>query len=218
MATAKLLQSCPTLCDPIEGSPSGSTVPGIFQARTLERVAISFSNAWKWKVKVKLLSRVRLLGTPWTAAYQAPPSMGFSRQEYWSGLPLPSPRRPLWCLNILEELESCRSSIAVPQGGYIFVLKFYCNSPFYPLIKFCWSYCNHLLTSVFVSILSPSVNVKVLVTQLCQTLCDPINCSLTVSSVYGGLQARITEHQHMPMWCCCCSLAAHFRIFFSKLY
>ena len=126
-----------------------------------------------------------------------------------------------WCsrnLALSLELESCRSSIAVPQGGYIFVLKFYCNSPFYPLIKFCWSCCNHLLTSVFVSILSPSVNVKVLVTQLCQTLCDPINCSLTVSSVYGGLQARITEHQHMPMWCCCCSLAAHFRIFFSKLY
>ena len=56
-----------------------------------EWVAISFSNAWKWKVKVKSLSRVRLLATPQTAAYQAPPSMGFSRQEYWSGVPLPSP-------------------------------------------------------------------------------------------------------------------------------
>ena len=87
-ATAKSLQSCPTLCDPIDGSPPGSTVPGILQARTLEWVAISFSNAWKWKVKVKSLSRVRLLATPWTAAYHAPPSMGFSRQEYWSGLPL----------------------------------------------------------------------------------------------------------------------------------
>ena len=69
-AAAKSLQSCPTLCDPIDGSPSGSTVPGIFQARKLERVAISLSNAWKWKVKVKSLSRVRLLETPWTAAYQ----------------------------------------------------------------------------------------------------------------------------------------------------
>ena len=87
---AKLLQSCPTLCDPIDGSPPGSAIPGILQARTLEWVAISFSNVWKWKVKVKSLSRVRLLATPWTAAYQAPPSMGFSRQEYWSGLPLPS--------------------------------------------------------------------------------------------------------------------------------
>ena len=90
-ATAKSLQLCLTLCDPIDGSPPGSPIPGILQARTLEWVAISFSNAWKWKVKVNLLSRVRLLATPWTAAYQAPPSMGFSRQEYWSGVPLPSP-------------------------------------------------------------------------------------------------------------------------------
>ena len=88
-ATAKSLQSCPTLCDPIDGSPPGSPVPGILQARTLEWVAISFSNAWKWKVKVKSLSRVRLLTTPWTVAHQAPPSTGFSRQEYWSGVPLP---------------------------------------------------------------------------------------------------------------------------------
>ena len=88
---AKSLQSCPTLCDPIDGSPPGSPVPGILQARTLEWVASSFSNAWKWKEKVKSLSRVRLLATPWTAAYQAPLSMGFSRQEYWSGVPLPSP-------------------------------------------------------------------------------------------------------------------------------
>ena len=90
-AAAKSLQSCPTLCDPIDCSPSGSPVPGILQARTLEWVALSFSNAWKWKVKRKSLSRVQLLATPWTAAYQAPPSMGFSRQEYWSGVPLPSP-------------------------------------------------------------------------------------------------------------------------------
>ena len=81
-ATAKLLQSCPTLCDPIDCSPLSSPVPGILQARTLEWVANSFSNAWKWKVKVKSLSRVRLPVIPWTAAYQAPPSMGFSRQEY----------------------------------------------------------------------------------------------------------------------------------------
>ena len=91
--TAKLLQSCPTLCDPTDGSPPGSPVPGILQARTLEWVAISFSNASKWKVKVKSLSRVRLFMTPWTAAHQAPPSMGFSRQEYWSGVPLPSPEQ-----------------------------------------------------------------------------------------------------------------------------
>ena len=89
-AAAKSLQPCPTLCDPIDGSPPGSPIPGILQARTLEWVAISFSTAWKWKVKVKFFSRVRLLATPWTAAYQAPPSMGFSRQECWSGLPLSS--------------------------------------------------------------------------------------------------------------------------------
>ena len=90
-AATKSLQSCPTLWDPIDGSPPGSTIPGILQARTLEWVAISFSNAWKRKVKVKLLSHVWLFAAPWTAAYQAPLSMGFSRQEYWSGLPLPSP-------------------------------------------------------------------------------------------------------------------------------
>jgi len=90
-AAAKSLQLCPTLCDPIDGSPPGSPIPGILQARTLEWVGISFSNAWKWKVKGKSLSHVWLLAIPWTTAYQAPPPMGFSRQEYWSGLPLPSP-------------------------------------------------------------------------------------------------------------------------------
>ena len=102
-AAAKLLQSCPTLCDSTDGSPPGSPIPGILQARTLEWVAISFSNAWKWKVESESevaqscptlsnlgSSRVQLCATPWTAAYQAPLSMGFSRQEYWSGVPLPS--------------------------------------------------------------------------------------------------------------------------------
>ena len=108
-SASKSLQLCLTLCDPIDGNPPGSLVPGILQARTLEWVAISFSNAWKWKVKGKLLSRVRLLATPWTTAYQAPPSMGFSRQEYWSGVPLPSPRnlptvrqsKQWWCVLLL---------------------------------------------------------------------------------------------------------------------
>ena len=93
-AAAKSLQLCPTLGNPRDGSPPGFPVPGILQARTLEWVTISFSNAWKWKVKVKSLSRVRLFATPWTAAYQAPLSMGFSRQEYWNGLPLTSPTLP----------------------------------------------------------------------------------------------------------------------------
>ena len=104
-AAAKSLQSCLTLCNPIDGSPPGSPVPGILQARTLEWVAISFSNAWKWRVKVKSLSRVRLLATPWTAAFQAPPSMGFSRQEYWSGLPLPSPHKALGRFKMLNQFN-----------------------------------------------------------------------------------------------------------------
>ena len=103
-AAAKLHQSCPILCDPIDGSPPGSPVPGILQARTLEWVAICFSNAWKWKVKVKSFSRVRLLATPWTAAHQAPPSMGFSRQEYWSGVPF-----PLQCMKVKSESEVAQS-------------------------------------------------------------------------------------------------------------
>ena len=90
-AAAKSLQSCLPLCDPIDGSPPGSPIPGILQARTLEWVAISFSNACKWKVKVKSLGCVQPSATPWIAAYQAPPSMEFSRKEYWSGVPLPSP-------------------------------------------------------------------------------------------------------------------------------
>ena len=104
-AAAKSLQSCPTLCDPTEGSPLGFSVPGILQARILEWVAISSSNAWKWKVKVKSLSRVRLLATTWTAAHQAPPSMGVSRREYWSGVPLPSPCFMLLNANSLLKLR-----------------------------------------------------------------------------------------------------------------
>ena len=102
---AKSLQSCDwsaTLYDPTDGSPPGSPVPGILQARTLDWIAISFSNAWKWKVKVKSLSHVRLLVTPWTAAYQAPLSTGFSRQEYWSEVPLPS---------LIPTLKSWQSSL-----------------------------------------------------------------------------------------------------------
>ena len=119
-AAAKSLQSCLTLCDPIDGSPPGSPFPWILQARTLEWVAISFSNAWKWKVKVKSLSPVWPSATPWTAAFKAPPSMGFSRQEYWSGLPLPSPTtlsifsgkltrnwHNLWKLLVLKGLPLC---------------------------------------------------------------------------------------------------------------
>ena len=105
------LQSCPTRCNPRDGSPPGSPVPGILQARTLEWVSISFSNAWKWKVKGKLLSHVRLFATPWTAAYQAPPCMGFSRQEYWSGVPLPSPN--------LHALASCFGLLSMSLAWHV---------------------------------------------------------------------------------------------------
>ena len=107
IAAAKSLQSCLTLCDLIDSSPPGCPVPGILQARTLEWVAISFSNALKWKVKVKSLSRVRLFATPWTAANKAPPSMGFSRQEYWSGVPLPS---------LVYDIGKHNISIVLPFG------------------------------------------------------------------------------------------------------
>ena len=101
---SEVAQSCLTLTDPMDCSPPGSSVSGILQARILEWSAIAFSNAWKWKAKVKSLSRVWLLPTPWTAAYQAPLSMGLSRQEYWSGVPLPSPAFFLeWsCLKIIR--------------------------------------------------------------------------------------------------------------------
>ena len=123
-AAAKSLQSCPTLCDPIDGSPPGSSVHGILEARTLEWVAISSSNAWKWKVKVKSLSRVRLLATPWTAAYQAPPSMRFSRQEYWSGVPLPSPiSSPSFQYKKPRNKPMCIWSINLPQRSQEYRLE-----------------------------------------------------------------------------------------------
>ena len=118
-AAAKSLQLCPTLYDSIDGSPPGSPVPDILQARTLEWVAISFSNAWTWKVKMKSLSRVRLLGTTYTVAYQAPRSMRFSRQEYWSGLPLPSHCRAVLIYWLLLSLEKkAHGDLEGPENQY----------------------------------------------------------------------------------------------------
>ena len=117
-AAAKSLQLCPTLCDPRDDSPSGSPIPGILQGRTLEWVVISFSNAWKWKGKVKSLSHVRLLATPWTAAYQASPSMEFSRQEYWSTeVPLPSPPSGAVVKNSPSNAEDTRDADLIPGSG-----------------------------------------------------------------------------------------------------
>ena len=155
-AAAKSLQSCPTLWDPRDGSPPGSPVPGILQARTREWVAISFSNAGKWKVKVKSLSRVWLFATPWTAAYQAPPSMGFSRQEYWSGVQLPSPSLSLASSN--STVLQGYSWLPTASGNRPWQLLLTCFSPFsevrlhvmkanskenliFELLLVCWSWC-----------------------------------------------------------------------------
>ena len=127
-AAAKSLQSCPTLCDPTDGSPPGSAIPGILQARTPEWVAIFFSNAWKWKVKVKSLSRVRLFATPWTAAYQAPPSMGFSKQEHWSGVPF-------------SKNQTCWENSS-PSPAYNPLVKTECLKP----VGFCLGYGSSSLT------------------------------------------------------------------------
>ena len=137
-AAAKSLQSCPTLCDPIDGSPPGSPVPGILQARTLECVAISFSNAWKWKVKVKSLSRVRLFATSWTAAHQAPPSMGISRQEYWSGVPSPSLKwmyreNPNIKIHIPSKTKYTEASAFIQMNG-TYARLYYC-SPKFPALS-----------------------------------------------------------------------------------
>ena len=113
---------------PTDGSPPGYPVPGILQERTLEWAAISLSNAWKRKVKVKLLSRVRLLATPWTVAYQAPPSMGFSRQEYWSGVPLPSPRTSLLRVKLKKKKQTCFLPDSGPQLRYIITMERMCDN------------------------------------------------------------------------------------------
>ena len=126
-AAAKSLQSCLTLCHLTDGSPPGFPVPGILQARTLEWVAISFSNAWKWKVKVKSLSRVWLFTSPWTAAYQAPPSMGFSRQEYWSGVPLPSPSSTIsHLISLLHSVTLLACSLDA-SSCVLAVVLYYCT-------------------------------------------------------------------------------------------
>ena len=135
-AAAKSLQSCLTLCDPIDGSPPGSPVPGILQARTLEWVAISFSNAGKWRVRVKLLSRVRLFETPWTAAYQGPPPLGFSRQEYCSGVPLPSPLETLPVSKTMElvlALQSAKHQKYLGQAAALLSEGAHCNTNHSPL-------------------------------------------------------------------------------------
>ena len=142
-AAAKLLQSCPTLCDSIDGSPPGSPVPGILQARTLEWVAISFSNAWKWKVKVNWLSRVRLFATPWTVAHQVPPSMGFSRQKYWSGVPSLVRHCQISSQSSSLSLYSQQWGMQIPFVPLLYVLG---NTWHFPVLKSLpiWWLCSFL--------------------------------------------------------------------------
>ena len=153
-AAAKSLQLCPTLCGPTDGSPPGFPVPGILQARTLEWVAISFSNAWRWKVKVKSLSPVRLWATPWTAAYRSPPSMGFSRQEYWSGVPSPSPiyvlitpkfKSPPGPLSLTVDTSNCLLNISSQHIISIWELTYGHNKVPYLTPKPCFS-CIFLIS------------------------------------------------------------------------
>jgi len=176
-AAAKSLQSCPTLCDPVDSSPPGSPIPGILQARTLEWVAISFSKAWKWKVKVNLLSRVRLFATPQTAAHQAPLSMGFSRQEYWSGVPLPSP-----CTYILHVYIYVYIYIYMYICIYIYMYftpHIFCM---YIYVTFIFT-CIYMFTFIFTCIYMYIYILHIfytcaycLVTQPCLTLCDRMDC------------------------------------------
>ena len=173
-AAAKSLQSCPTLCDPIDGSPPGSPIPGILQARTLEWVAISFSNAWKWKEKVKSLSHVRPSSTPWTAAYQAPLPMGFSRQEYWSGVPLPSLLShnsfpPFLCIDCFL-ISPCHSLELCIQMGISFLFFFtFCFSSFH---SYLWGLLRQPFCLLYFFFL-----VMVLI---------PVSCTTSWSSVHSS--------------------------------
>ena len=145
-AAAKSLQSCPTLCDPIDGSPPGSPVPGILQARTLEWVAFPSpmheSEKWKWSC-----SGVRLLATPWTAAHQAPPSVGFARQEYLSGLPLPS---AIWYVQVpyycsLPPAKAPVDSITLDKLWHLICMGFFFLIVWGYLMKVNMSSCQFLL-------------------------------------------------------------------------
>ena len=183
-AAAKSLQSYPTLCDPIDGSPPGSPVPGILQARTLEWVAISFSSAWEWKVKVKSFSRVWLSATPWTAAYQAPPSMGFSRQEYWSGVPLPSPVLSLIHVQLFLTPRSAAHQASLSFTISRSLLKLMSIKSVMPSDHLILCHTLLLLLSVF-----PSIRVSSNESALCIRLPKywSFNFSISPSNEFSGL-------------------------------
>ena len=177
-AAAKSLQLCPTLCDPIDGSPPGSPFPGILQARTLEWVAISFSKVWKWKVKVKSLSRVQIFATPWITAYQAPPCWGcFTLQNGLIELLNNSLKCFIFCCAVSPKFLLFRvNSFLLPT--HVFLMHF---SIWWFSTRFCG-----------VTILNNTTTTTKLL-QSCPTLCDPIEGSPPGSPVSGILQARILE-------------------------
>ena len=174
-AAAKLLQSCLTLWDPIDGSPSGSPVPRILQARTLEWVAISFSNA-HWKVKVKTLSHVRLIATPWTAAHQAPPSVGFSKQEYWSGVPLPSPQLPPMISQIpsfIQKSEWTKSQCTQVKKKNLYFKK----------VSYCLLALQVFKNLAVSAALSPSAPQLFIITQFIFKICVSLNLQRILNSL-----------------------------------
>ena len=130
-----------TLCNPVDGSPLGSSVPGILQARRLEWVAISFSNAWNWKVKVKLLSRIWLLATPWTAAYQAPPSMRFSmaRVVEWGAIAFSTGKSGPECIDCGFTRYICLSTLQM------YMLLQYLDSNLTYFLDFVWDYLYYII-------------------------------------------------------------------------
>ena len=190
---AKSLQSCPTLCNPIDGSPPGSAIPGILQARILEWVAISFSNAWKRKVKVKSLSHVWLLATPWTAAYQAPLSMDFPGKSTGVGC-----HYLLQCVCVYIYIYIC---VCVCMCIYIFIYiyKVYKTLEFTLITLFSWS-LPLTLTSWHMSEekIDCYRGYECVCAQLYPILCELMDCSPPGSSVHGTSQARILQWVAIP--------------------
>ena len=192
-AAAESLQSCPTLCNPIDGSLPGSPIPGILQARTLEWVAISFSNAWKWKVKVKSLSDVRPSATPRNAAHQAPLSMGFSGQECWNGVPLPSPLAFLTCFKcqttvewlMLSSLATSRvvvrgsASVILTVGPCYLLVASHCSSS--RLLSPLQNFLNHHRTVHSLAV--PGPNPMLILQVVCAVLWPILNSNKKIALI-----------------------------------
>ena len=192
-AAAKSLQSCLTLCDPKDGSPTGSPVPGILQARTLEWVAISLSNSWKWKVKVKLLSRVRLVVTTWTAAYQAPPSMGFPGKSTGVGC-----HRLLWNVSIplFKAIEYTTPRVS-PNVNSGLLVKMWYQSKFIDCNK-CTLWCRMLIVGEVVCVCMGRGRYE-------NSLYFPLNFSLNLKLLPKIKSIKKLKKKRMQFFICNCS-------------